>query len=514
MNVLIINLTRFGDLLQTQPVISAFRREGHAVCLSCLENFSSAAGLLRDLDGVFPLQAAKMLASLDRDWRESVLASVAYRQEILERFSPDLVVNLTPSVSARLLARNIGAREVRGFDLDEHGFNADTSSWAAFLQMAGGHRGASPFNICDLFLRAAGVNGNSAGLRLKEPDQSLRVAVREEHLNGVPADTEGIVALQLGASEERRRWPIRYFAQLGEMLWEQEKRVPVLLGTEGERHLGERFKERARCPVLDVQGKTSLSELAAVLAECDALVSNDTGTMHLAAGLGVPVAALFLATAQPWDTGPYSEGCVSLEPEMICHPCAFGQECENEEQCRFGVLPEMVFEQLRHNGTAAEKAENGSARVWRATFDEDGFMDLASESGHGVTDRAQWIVMQRWFYRRFLDGEPLTGWEPGSVNLASEMTTALKKTLSECGEYLFLLQQQGMLLTRNPRQALKDKFLAAWQQMENILNENRYLSVLAKLWTFESQQRGNNLGELMEIVARYRALMAAMHEAF
>ena len=48
--------------------------------------------------------------------------------------------------------------------------------------------------------------------------------------------------------------------------------------------------------------------LAAVLRQSRLIVTNDTGTMHLAAGLGVPVLALFLATAQPWDTGPYREG--------------------------------------------------------------------------------------------------------------------------------------------------------------------------------------------------------------
>ncbi|WP_147821156.1 glycosyltransferase family 9 protein [Salidesulfovibrio onnuriiensis] len=513
MNVLIINLTRFGDLLQTQPVISAFRRQGARIGLCCIENFASASNLLRDVDAVFPLHAARMLAALDSNWRDSVKESVAYRQEIIDNFAPDLVVNLTPSISARLLARNLGAPEVRGFDLDEHGFNADTSSWAAFLQMAGGNRGASPFNVCDLFLRTAGVSGDGRGLRLREPDAALRERMRTLFLSEGLEQPAGFVALQLGASEDRRRWPIARFAELAEMLWQRDRRVPVLLGTEGEKSLGSRFKEKVMCPVVDMQGRTNLEELAATLAECEALVSNDTGTMHLAAGLGVPVVAIFLATAQPWDTGPYHEGSVSLEPDMDCHPCAFGRACANEERCRYGVAPETVYAQLcRLSGGDGPFVSTG-ARVWQAVFREDGFMTLESCSGHESMDRARWVAMQRWFYRRFLDGESLDGWERTEEWLGADMGGALKKTLGECAEYLFLLQQQGMLLARNPRTALKEKFLASWQQLQNILDENTYLNVLARLWMFEAQQRGNDLDALLGIIERYRTLVMTMLKA-
>lgn len=516
MNVLIINLTRFGDLIQTQPVISAFKRRGDKVALACIDNFASATNLLRDLDAVFPFQAAKMLASLDANWRDSVQASVEYRSSIVEQFKPDLVVNLTPSISARLLARNMGVAQVQGFGLDDHGFNADTSSWAAFLQLAGGNRGASPFNICDLFLRTAGLQGEGVDLCLKEPALELKESMQNEFRSAIPecSDTmNGFIAFQLGASENRRRWPVGHFAQLADLVWQRERRIPVVLGTSEEKELGRRFMELVKCPVVDMQGKTTLEKLAASLTECDALVSNDTGTMHLAAGLGVPVVAIFLATAQPWDTGPYHTGCISLEPDMDCHPCSFGQECMNEERCRFGVPPMTVFGQIQSFLGREDTSFPAGARVWKAGFNEDGFMSLSSPSGHDKAERAYWISMQRWFYRRFLDGESLEGWEEAKDALGAEMHASLKKTLAECGEYLFLLQQQGMLLSRNPRPALKEKFLSSWQQLQNILNENIHLDVLSLLLKFESQQQGRDLSALMNIIERYRCLTAAMQEA-
>jgi hypothetical protein len=116
------------------------------------------------------------------------------------------------------------------------------------------------------------------------------------------------------------------FVRAGRVLWSEDGRMPVLLGTASEGHLAREFLEEADYPCVDLTGQTDLQTLAAVLTRMDLLLTNDTGTMHLAAGLGVPVAAVFLATAQPFDTGPYLEGSLSLEPDLPCHPCSFGSE--------------------------------------------------------------------------------------------------------------------------------------------------------------------------------------------
>jgi len=60
-----MNLTRFGDMLQTQPVLTGLQEHGGAVGLVCLENFSEAAGLLHGTDTVFAFPGAGLLADLD-----------------------------------------------------------------------------------------------------------------------------------------------------------------------------------------------------------------------------------------------------------------------------------------------------------------------------------------------------------------------------------------------------------------------------------------------------------------
>lgn len=516
MNVLIINLTRFGDLIQTQPVISGYRSLGCRVGLVCLENFAGAATLLEGVDALYPFPGAGLLSKLDDDWRLAVREATDFKKAVLSDFKPDKVINLTPSVACRILTHDLTPNEadVAGFTVDEFGFNADTSSWAAFLQMVGGSRGASPFNICDIFRRTAGLRDEGNSLELSRPDETALSRASEMLLSNAPEGGQGFVALQLGASEDRRRWPVAYFIQTAERLWQDEKLVAVLLGTKGEVDLGNRFTTVVRSPVINLMGQTSLPELAGVLVNCRGLITNDTGTMHLAAGLGVPLCAVFLATAQPWDTGPYREGNICLEPDLDCHPCEFGKSCQNELACRQVVRPDAMtgfFKSLIYSKTPESFS---SVRAWKTHTGDDGFMALDSLSGHDSTDRALWIAIQRAHYLRFLDGDQLETPTGLGQHMEPETTEALSKTLTSASDILFLLSQQGMLLLKNPRPQAKSKFLASWQRLQTLLAGSKYLNILSLLWVFESQRCGDSISDLLDMTERYRALFASLLKEF
>ena len=63
----VINLTRFGDLLQCQPLIEDLHRQGKRVHLVCLDNFSSALPLMRHVERAWPLPGARLMADMDKD---------------------------------------------------------------------------------------------------------------------------------------------------------------------------------------------------------------------------------------------------------------------------------------------------------------------------------------------------------------------------------------------------------------------------------------------------------------
>lgn len=554
MKVLVMNMTRLGDLLQSQPTVAGLKAQGHSVALACLENFAPAAGLMQGLDGVFPLPGARLLARLDQDWR---LALAAYREatdRIRHEFAPDLVINLTPSEPARLMAMSLGAADLRGFALDDHGFNADTSAWAAFLQLASSSRGASPFNIVDIFRRISALSGapdgGGAGFGLRGPTQEARnEALIRLHCGLNTAPEKGYVALQLGASEDRRRWPVAHFAQVARGL-SQAGYAPVLVGTAEEKVLGKRLRAQidacgpsgTSAPVIDLLGQTDLPTLAAVLAACRLLVTNDTGTMHLAAGLGMPCLAIFLATAQPWDTGPFLPGSICLEPDLDCHPCGFGQICGKDEACRQAIAPDTVLglalDMLDGGDMAAGGGiDGGGARIWRTVInsgsgpgsdpgsgpgsdpgsgpgsDADGLMDLVSLSGHEGRDRTRFIRLQRALYRRYLDGEPLDmAATPARLptELSAEAAGPLSSALGAASEFLFLLERQGQLLGRGPMKSVKAKFLATWQRVQSSLCADPRLTMLSSLWMFESERPGLDMPEILALTARFRALIDAL----
>lgn len=132
------------------------------------------------------------------------------------------------------------------------------------------------------------------------------------------------IALNTGSNYgEAKCWPEESFAELSDKLL-KEGIVPVLLGTKREVDKNLRIKERVGKRILDLTGKTSLKQLVALLKRMKALVSNDTGTMHLAVALGVPVVALFGPT-DPKVTGPWRGGIV-IRHELPCSPC-FKRKC-------------------------------------------------------------------------------------------------------------------------------------------------------------------------------------------
>lgn len=560
MNVLVLNLTRLGDLLQSQATVTGLAAKGHRVALVCLENFAPAAALMRDVSAVFPLRGARLLARLDADWRGALAEHRRFVDEVRADFAPDAVINLTPSEPARLLARTFQAPQTLGFALDELGFNADTSLWAAFLQLAATSRGASPFNIVDMFRRIAGLDGPGgldgpnelarpevleAGFGLRGPTDDEKQAARQRLAALLPAalptalpveSVRGFVALQLGASEDRRRWPVDSFAQVARGLV-RAGYVPVLLGTESEKPLAARLvaainevgakgeatdngaaAESGTPQVVDLTGATNLRELAATLCACGLLITNDTGTMHLAAGLGVPCLAIFLCTAQPWDTGPYLPGCISLEPDFPtatgpCHPCAFGSACGHGLACRRAIEPAgvLALAETMLLGGASELVRVPGARVWRSVLGADGLLDLESLSGHEDCDRTRLIRLQRALYRPYLDGEELPEVLP-PAGLSPETSQAMARCVGEVLSLLNLLQRQGELLSRDPLPAMKTKFLATWQRVKSSLEAQERLALLSWLWTFEAERPGLDLAGILALAQRFARLLERMQQ--
>lgn len=154
------------------------------------------------------------------------------------------------------------------------------------------------------------------------------------------------LAVQPGARWENKRWPEQHFTGLVAQLAQEHPDLHfAVLGGATDRLLGELISKSAPGRCLNLAGCTSLPEMIEWIRLCAAMVTNDTGPMHVAAALGKPVVALFGPT-DPRRTGPYSP-CgnrhVVLRHPLPCAPC-MKDSCAFEKpiECLRAISPSVV----------------------------------------------------------------------------------------------------------------------------------------------------------------------------
>jgi hypothetical protein len=123
----------------------------------------------------------------------------------------------------------------------------------------------------------------------------------------------------------------------------------VILGTAADQPLAAEIAKGFEGKIEDLTGKTSMEELMARLRTLTALLTNDTGTMHLADWLGIPLVAVFGST-EPSLTGPRSKTSVVLRHQVECSPC-FLRECPLDELAVQAVALDQVVDELAHLGS-------------------------------------------------------------------------------------------------------------------------------------------------------------------
>ena len=520
-DIVVANLTRFGDLLQSQPLFEDLHDSGFRVGLLCLENFAPALPLLRHVDAAWSLPGASLMALLDKDWREAASRLFSLADGIRREGAPRCVINLTATLSARLLAKLIAPSHeaILGFGVDGEGFGVNRGIWSTFLCGTTLCRQNAPFNIADMFRMVAApllppeIINRPGVFTLASPEgEALEHAGRlleaPARLPGARRPS-GYIAMQLGASAERRQWPAAHFAALGDMLWEKAELCPVLLGAPAEHELGNAYAKLAGGPYVNAIGKTDIPQLAALLTQCRLLVTNDTGTMHLAAGLGLPCLAFFLATAQPWDTGPYIENSLCLEPALACHPCPFGQACPHDGICREQIAPEAVLGPiLSHLSGAGWEHGVGSdlrrqARIWlTGGTDKGGFAEIKSISGHEREDRTLWLRRQRRFWRHILDDlddRPSRTMESASLpGCSPAFLEQVLPVLSQAARVFGMLGEQGRIIDKSPMAG--QLFLRNCERAQTLLDGCPQLRSLGYFWRSLRMELGGRMEDLLRLV--------------
>ncbi len=391
LRVLVINLTRMGDLLQMTPFLNAFRQEfpDVEITLMVLKQFEDVCSGFSAVDKLEVFDGKDFLSRLGNP-EYSLVGLYRKLEEMLagvRRRKFDRVINLSFSNHSALLTYLLNPTDVVGITVDEQGNRLLKNPWVRHFYNMVDNREINPFNYVD-FIRKIGGSRSRAPMAFAVSEAAREFAEAFCGNHGV-SKADWVVGIQAGASTENKRWPARSFGGLAEEFIGKGAKV-LLFGSPGERSLGEQIAEVIALPqeqmgrhLIDVIGETSVQQLAALLSRCDLLITNDTGTMHMATAVGTRVVELSLGPVYFPETGPYGEGHIVIQTALPCAPCSFHVRCRNPI-CRESIRVDQVLKvvemvrggEFEGDHQLQDASEWDSIQVYRSAFDEDGMLEF------------------------------------------------------------------------------------------------------------------------------------------
>ena len=411
--VLIINVTRMGDLIQTGPLLSRLREEwpDAEIDLVVDRSFAPTAALLTGLRQVISCDFTRLLD----DCRTQSKSLVTLMSEMTAWAAPlratgyDRIVNLTFNRQTGLLASYIGAPDLRGITAGPDGGPIVQNPWLSYFTDLHRHRRFNRFNLVDLYAMGGSGPGSFSPLSITVPADGRAWA--EGFLRSPDRTIHRWIAVQVGASDVMKAWRPEYFGRTMARLSRYPDVGIVLIGTAAETEAIELAKETYRAdggtaPILDASGQTTLNQLVGLLSRCQLLLTNDTGPMHLAVGVGTSVIDLSVGHVDHNETGPYGPGHWVIQPDLACSPCGFDQICAHHA-CKDRLVPEEIANLCLHAiGLAPFPSWSAGVRVYQSGADADGLGSFVLRAGHADASAAWYADFWRRFWYEDFTGKP------------------------------------------------------------------------------------------------------------
>jgi heptosyltransferase II len=198
------------------------------------------------------------------------------------------------------------------------------------------------FYYLELLRRAGWIDSlpGESFIALDVSDEHRRRA--EETLSYAGARPNAIrIAIGVGASYGSAKcWPPDRFADFVNRFRLHTDADVILFGTAAEQKVSDAIAAGIKGSSISLVGKTAIAALPALLSRCKLFVGNDSGAMHVAAAVGLPVVAIFGPT-DPHGTAPVTPRCTVVQEKPYCNPC-FLRRCPIDHRCMTSVRPEAV----------------------------------------------------------------------------------------------------------------------------------------------------------------------------
>ena len=332
---LLIRATNWvGDAIMALPALQAVRNRFPAAQISILA-LPYVADIYRG-QGI-----ADHLIPYDRHGEHKGVGGKEKLADVLRSKKFATALLLQNAFDAAWIAWRAGIPERIGYNRDARGF---LLTKPIRVPRAGEIPAHEKYYYLELLKRAGWIDA------LPEiPEISLYVSEEESRQAEAKLQTFGSqvdavrIAVGAGASYGSAKcWPPERFAKAINRLLKERKAEVILFGTPAEAGVSAAIRAGLDQPALDLTGATQIAELPALLACCTAFLGNDSGAMHVAAAVGLPVVAVFGPT-DPEGTAPVTPRCTIVQEKPYCSPC-FLRRCPTDHRCMTAIAPERVSE--------------------------------------------------------------------------------------------------------------------------------------------------------------------------
>lgn len=323
--LLVIKPSSLGDVIHSLPFLNSIRR-----CFPQAEvHWVIARGLYELLKG-HPMVNKLWIINKD-DWKKPsrlrhtiIEMKTLFRELRKERF--DIAIDLQGLLRSGLIAMITGAKLRIGLE----GFKESREGSRLFYT----HRvfvGARYVHAVDRYMKVADFLGcDTSEIMFPLPEFETSVS----HLLTEVRDSYAVIVP--GARWQTKRWRPEMFGELARLL----KIKCLIVGTDADKEIAEGIVNSSDGYAISLTGKTNLRELTTIIKAARFLIGTDSGPMHIAVALGVPVFALF-GTTSPLRTGPYKGNHTIISSNLPCSPC-FKKRCD-DLKCMDEITVQMVY---------------------------------------------------------------------------------------------------------------------------------------------------------------------------
>jgi lipopolysaccharide heptosyltransferase II len=329
-NILAVRFSSIGDVLLTTPLLRAIRQRHRAARVTVLTKQSYVPLLSHNphLDRVIGLTADQRLSTLAAELRAARFTHhLDLHDNLRSRMLRALVPGRWATYPKHRLARALLIYTKRNRYRDRRPVAERYFSAAGDLDVIP-DGGPPELHLAPESLRKVGDWMAAAGLARERP----------------------LIAVAPGAAHATKRWPAEHWRMLLRRMGEAGLDAVIVGGPE-DALLGATLAD-GEYRVKNAAGLFGLQETGAVLQRAAALISSDTGVMHMATGVGTPAVALFGPTVKAFGFFPYTPRAEVVELGLSCRPCSSkgSSRCPlGHHRCMVEIGPEAVYAALRRS---------------------------------------------------------------------------------------------------------------------------------------------------------------------